>query len=130
MATADLFPVERIEKAILAALWPVSDRATPPRCGRSLTEPPCRPKVSNIAGDLRSAVSAGSETLAEPVLSVVSCWLPGNELRIYGGVDYTLMVAFALEVTICDLQRDVVGGRQIGGRKLRPPRPHIRWKLG
>jgi hypothetical protein len=37
------------------------------RCGRSLTEPPGRPKVSNIAGDLRSAVSAGSETLAEQV---------------------------------------------------------------
>jgi hypothetical protein len=35
------------------------------RCGRSLTEPRGRPKVSNIAGDLRSAVSAGSETLAE-----------------------------------------------------------------
>jgi hypothetical protein len=32
---------------------PVSDRATR------------RPKVSNIAGDLRSAVAAGSETLAE-----------------------------------------------------------------
>ena len=37
----------------------------PQRCGRSLTEPPRRPKVSKIAGDLRSAVSAGSETLAE-----------------------------------------------------------------
>ncbi len=33
--------------------------------GRSLTEPLGRPKVSLIAGDLRSAVSAGSETLAE-----------------------------------------------------------------
>ena len=35
------------------------------RCGRSLTEPPGRPKVSKIGGDLRSAVSARSETLAE-----------------------------------------------------------------
>jgi hypothetical protein len=40
-------------------------RHFPRRCGRSLTEPPGRPKVSNFAGDLRSAVSAGSETLAE-----------------------------------------------------------------
>jgi hypothetical protein len=32
----------------------------PPRCGRSLTEPPRRPKVSMIAGDLRSPVAAGS----------------------------------------------------------------------
>jgi len=29
------------------------------------TEPPDRPKVSGIAGDLRSALSAGSETHAE-----------------------------------------------------------------
>jgi glycosyltransferase involved in cell wall biosynthesis len=39
--------------------------ATPPRCRRSLTEPPRRPKVSSIAGDLRSVVWAGAETLAE-----------------------------------------------------------------
>jgi hypothetical protein len=31
----------------------------PQRCGRSLTEPPGRPKVFKIAGELRSAVSAG-----------------------------------------------------------------------
>ena len=37
----------------------------PPRCGRSLTEPPGRPKICHIGGDLRSAVSAGSETRAE-----------------------------------------------------------------
>jgi hypothetical protein len=36
-------------------------------CGRSLTAPRGRPKVSNLAGDLWSAVSAGSETLAEHV---------------------------------------------------------------
>ena len=39
--------------------------AVPQRCGRSLTEPPGRPKVSHIGGDLRSVVSAGSETRAE-----------------------------------------------------------------
>ena len=35
------------------------------RCGPSLTEPPSRPKLSKIAGDLRSAVSTGSQTLAK-----------------------------------------------------------------
>ena len=37
----------------------------PQRCDGSLTEPLARPKVSNISGDLRSAVSAGSQILAE-----------------------------------------------------------------
>jgi hypothetical protein len=43
----------------------------PQCCGRSLAEPSGRPKVSNIVGDLRSAVSAGSETLAEHVAEFV-----------------------------------------------------------
>ena len=49
------------------------DLVEKPCCGRSLTEPRSRPKVSNLPGDLRSGVSAGSgdprrtrETRAEP----------------------------------------------------------------
>ncbi len=36
------------------------DLVEKPCCGRSLTEPHRRPKVSNLPGDLRSGVSAGS----------------------------------------------------------------------
>ncbi len=43
----------------------VLERFEDVRCGRSLTEPLGQPKVSNIAGDLRSEVSAGSENLAD-----------------------------------------------------------------
>ena len=56
-----------------------------PRCGRSLTEPPGRPKVSKIAGDLRSVVSAGSETLAErEVVSAGSETLAEHEETLAG----------------------------------------------
>ena len=57
--------LERVYRQIAMPLGNSRGIIYPQRCGRSLTEPPRRPTVSDIAGDLRSAVSAGSETLAE-----------------------------------------------------------------